>query len=107
MNPRYEQAWRVYRRRQRLVWGIMLLGMPATVALDALLPGLHVGLLIVCWWVILIAVNVWLHEFRCPSCGEPFHSTRWSKVFFPRHCQHCGLTRYREPGAELPPPSRP
>jgi hypothetical protein len=93
-SPSYQANWQDLRRRQLLVWLIVLSYIPGVLLLSFMLDAwafnwvravVPAGL----WMAALGAAALYLRGFPCPRCRGPFFARSKSS----RACLHCGLPR--------------
>lgn len=79
------------RQRRWLLWGIILIYMPAMmVALQSDGGWNTVVKAFIAWIILLCVVVAMAVVVRCPACGNCFHTN--GPTFLPvRRCVHCGL----------------
>ena len=70
-------TWSDYRRRSRLFWGVLLLGLAVALAIASLFLIERLGLHGLAWpllgWVALVlATGLHWQAFRCPRCRRRF-----------------------------------
>jgi hypothetical protein len=102
----YYAAWQEYTRTWRrsvlLFLALWVGGGSATlIAIQALFPVGPSWLGLVCivpWGVAAVFVSQAPIRWRCPRCGEPFHSTTWAYNGFARRCMHCHLPKWAPAG---------
>lgn len=79
------------RRRRRLLWGLILVYLPAIYLALTLSGSDRVTGMVFVVWILLVCVAVGLAAFApCPRCGKPFHMHGFFPTYL-RRCVHCGL----------------
>ena len=92
-------TWADYRRLSRTFWGLLLLGLAATVAIAAAFLVARLGLHGLVWpllaWAAAVAyAGHRLQGFRCPRCHRRFfHSHPHLLALRGKRCVHCMLPR--------------
>lgn len=103
-KARYKAAWERL-RRLRFLFGLLFLGwLPFAYLLFLVFRLLHwnenIAMILVLMWIPFMPVVAWKWSYwKCPRCGYAFKG-KYS-LFFPRHCNHCGLPIWADgPAAE-------
>jgi hypothetical protein len=97
----YREAWRRYRRWNRLAVALLLGMFPLFAVLSTMFSS-ELGFLTVVapvmgfYGAIWIGVSLYVAHWRCPRCEEPFFRRGLSlrPRMFIRQCQHCALPTY-------------
>jgi hypothetical protein len=97
----YGEKWRAYRRQNRLVTALLVMGLPAIVLLCVLVRwqfgfemNLAFPLLAASWAVCWGYCAFKLIRFPCPRCGNAFLRSQKPEMQLQRRCPHCGLKLY-------------
>jgi hypothetical protein len=94
-------TWKEYRRRERLVWAISILGIPGagllalplSMLLHSTVPFEATYCLFALAWLFgMLRVQF----FRCPRCNNHFFFKWYFSNIFAKRCVHCGLPRLQE-----------
>lgn len=93
-----DEAWRVLRRRSRLLWWVLAASLPGIFLFSWLLDGVlrQSVLLPVLTLAFVGAIGVAglrVAGFACPRCGRPFFENWYFFQLLRRECAYCGLPR--------------
>jgi len=99
------EAWRVLRRRSRLLWWLLSASLPGIFffawLLDGVLrPSLLLSLLTLAFVVAIGVAGLRVASFVCPRCGKPFFESWYFFQLLRRECAYCGLRREVPPDRE-------
>ena len=99
-------AWKRYQFWRRLFWLVFFgspvffigIGIPLMELFESEVPGYPVAF-------VVMAAFAWtgyeVGSFRCPRCGEYFHSCYWGGLPYrnplARRCLNCGLPKWSDP----------
>jgi hypothetical protein len=89
VNPRYFSSWSSYRTLRRVVF---LLFFAAIVQLRWL-AALPVILFPIGFFAYFLSA-LWLANWRCPRCGQPFFRGAFLRSLFGGRCFHCALPKW-------------
>jgi predicted RNA-binding Zn-ribbon protein involved in translation (DUF1610 family) len=104
----FESAWKVYRSRNRLAIGLLVLGFPCAIAIASgvtLLAGsfnapafvVWIALWCTTWGIAAFRVSRW----PCPRCGRPWLAGQEPRIGGRRACASCGLGLYEDDNAPV------
>ena len=89
VNPGYAAAWIFYRRLRRLVFTLFLIAV-TELRLLTLIP----GLLFAATFVVYFLCALWLANWTCPRCRQPFFRGAFLKSLFGGRCFFCDLPKW-------------
>jgi len=82
---------KIIRRRRLLLWGIILVYLPAMWITLQLTQSYHkTAIAFVIWVILLTIIATYAAMARCPACGNYFHM-HGATLLYLRKCLHCGL----------------
>jgi len=101
----YTAAWRDYRKRRLVFWGVFLSYMPGAMALFfgvglplSSLTGIKADYFFYpiagAWMLAFLITRLRITSFLCPRCGKFFFSILWYRHPFASKCVHCGLPKW-------------
>ena len=95
-----DEAWRILRRRSRLLWWMLSSSLPGIFFFSWLLDGvlkptLLVSLLTLAFVVAIGVAGLRVASFACPRCGKPFFENWYFFQVLRRECAHCRLPRQK------------
>jgi hypothetical protein len=84
-------ALKTIRRRRLLLWGIILVYLPAMWTILQITQSYHkTAVAFVIWVILLTTIATYAAMVRCPACGNYFHM-HGATLLYLRKCLHCGL----------------
>lgn len=94
------REWAEYRRRNRLHWTVILVGLPLSVAIGfAAMAWLETEVpfytLVPLCMAAAVITGMRVSSWRCPRCQRPFFATRWYRNTWTDACGHCGLPKWK------------
>jgi len=94
------EAWRVLRRRSRLLWWMLSASVPGIFLfawlLDGVLrPSLLLSLLTLAFVVAIGVAGLRVARFVCPRCGKLFFESWYFFQLLRTECAYCGLPRQK------------
>ncbi len=89
MELRYAEAWSFYRNLRRVVLALFVAAL-AELRMLTFLP----GMLFAATFLIYFLLALWLANWRCPRCGQPFFHGAFLRSLFGGRCFHCDLPKW-------------
>ncbi len=89
VNPHYYSAWASYRTLRRLVF-LLFAAAIVQVKLFVLMPAILFPLAFFAYFLSAL----WLANWRCPRCRQPFFRGAFLRSLFGGRCFHCALPKW-------------
>ncbi len=103
LAAKYEGRWRQFRRRDAQAWGMLLMWLPANMAVGLLLrwagePGrVFTKGFALAYFVTMLITLFRKASLKCPRCERNFYNRVGFRNDFASHCLNCQLPKYSMP----------
>jgi hypothetical protein len=89
IDPEFQESWNSYRRLRRIVFCLFAVAV-LEIRLLYFVPAILTGITFFVYFLLAL----WMANWKCPRCGEPFFRGAFMRSLFGGKCFHCSLRKW-------------
>ena len=89
IDPGYQESWNSYRRLRRIVFCLFAAAV-LEIRFLFFVPAILTGITFFVYFLLAL----WMANWKCPRCGEPFFRGAFMRSLFGGKCFHCSLPKW-------------